>query len=105
MIVIVRVQPPPGFGDDDGEIDGDGDADRDGDTDGDGEAERDGEGDSVSDTVGTGDGLPDGGFRYGWRMLYFVWLIEYQSSSAMPPVSPEFGFHDQYVNDSPFSPM
>ena len=46
---------------------------------------------------------PVGGTRCGCRMLYFCWLMVYQSSSAIPPVSPEFGFHDQYVNDIPFA--
>ena len=32
-------------------------------------------------------------------------LMLVQSSSAMPPVSPEFGFHDQYVKDIPFTPV
>ena len=38
---------------------------------------------------------PTGGTRCGRRMFIFVSLTEYQSSSAMPPVSPELGFHDQ----------
>ena len=60
--------------------------------------------------VPVGDGLvvpppPVGGIRYGVRMSCFGWLIVVQSSLAMPPVSPEFGFHDQYVNDIPFTPV
>jgi hypothetical protein len=59
----------------------------------------------VGPLVGVVVGPPTGGTRAGCRMLYFCWLMEYQSSSAMPPVSPEFGFHDQYVKDIPFAFM
>src|SRR5258705_1912096 len=44
-----------------------------------------------------------GGTSAGLRMLSFWVLIEYQSSSAIPPVSPELGFQAQYVNDMPLA--
>ena len=34
-----------------------------------------------------------------------VWLTVVQSSLRMPPVSPELGFHDQYVKIIPVTPV
>jgi len=49
--------------------------------------------------------LPVGGIRYGPTMFIFAWLTVFQSSLTMPPVSPESGFHDQYVKDIPLTPL
>ena len=41
----------------------------------------------------------------GFTIAYFFWSTVYQSSPTMPPVSPESGFQDQYVNDIPLVVM
>ena len=46
-----------------------------------------------------------GAFRYGCRMDCFAVSTVVQSSLRIPPVSPESGFQDQYVNDTPLASM